>query len=100
MTMQIVENWADLKGKVLDSYPSKTAEGFVTVELKVSDVKDVEGFRNLLDDRQGETVYVNVPKAVWREMSAESGAKVTCRVRMAGQRNLYAHPERVKVEEP
>ena len=98
MTMQIVENWADIKGKVLDSYPSKTAEGFVTLEVKVSDVKDVEGFRNLLDDREGEVIYLNVPEAVWRELSAESGAKVSCRVRMAGQRNRFAHPERVRVE--
>lgn len=98
MTMQIVENWADIKGKVLDSYPSKTVEGFVTLEVRVSDVEDVEGFRNLLDDRRGEVIYLNVPEAVWRELSAESGAKVSCRVRMAGQRNLFAHPERCRVE--
>lgn len=99
MTVQIVENWADIKGKVLDSYPSKTADGFVTLELKVSDVKDVEGFRNFLSDRRGEVVYLNVPEAVWRELSPEEGAKVTCRVRVAGQKkNLFAHPERVKVE--
>lgn len=98
MAMPIVENWADIKGKVLDHYPSKTADGFVTVELKVDDVKDVEDFRNLLSDRKGEVVYVNVPEATWRELSPESGAEVSCRVRMAGQRNLFAHPERVKLK--
>ncbi|MCA1629260.1 MAG: hypothetical protein LC785_03130 [Acidobacteria bacterium] len=98
MTVQIVENWADIKGKVLDHYPSKTVDGFVTVELKVSDVKNVEGFRNMLDDRQGDVIYLNVPEAVWHGLEAKAGAKVSCRVRMAGSRNLFAHPERVKVE--
>jgi hypothetical protein len=97
MTMPIVENWADIKGKVLDHYPSKTVEGFVTVELKVSDVKDVEGFRNLLNDREGEVIYLNVSEATWRELAPESGSKVSCRVRMAGPRNLFAHPEHCKV---
>ncbi|HLL75986.1 MAG TPA: hypothetical protein VK421_12080 [Pyrinomonadaceae bacterium] len=98
MTAQIVENWADIRGKILDHYPSKTANGFITVEMKVSDVKDVEGFRNMLADRRGEVVYLNVPEAVWQEVEAKSGAKVSCRVRMAGSRNLFAHPERVEVE--
>ena len=97
MTMPIVENWADVKGKLLDYYPSKTVEGFVTVELKVSDVKDVEGFRNLLTDREGEVIYLNVPEATWRELSPEPGSKVSSRVRVAGPRNLFAHPERVQV---
>ena len=98
MTMPVIENWADIKGKVLDHYPSKAADGFVTVELKVSDVKDVEGFRNFLHDREGEVIYLNVPEATWRGLSPESGAKVSCRVRVAGQRrNLFAHPERVEV---
>ena len=97
MTMPIVENWADIKGKVLDNYPSKTVDGFVTVELKVSDAKDVEGFRNLLSDRKGEVIYVNVPEATWRGLSPERGSKVSCRVRMAGPNKLFAHPERVEV---
>ncbi len=98
MTAPIVENWADIRGKILDHYPSKTASGFVTVELKVSDVDDVEGFRNLLADRRGEIVYLNVPEAVWKDLGPGLGAKVACRVRMAGSRNLFAHPERVEVE--
>ena len=98
MTVQIVENWADIKGKLLDHYPSKIADGFVTLEVKASDVKDVEGFRTLLGDRKGEVVYLNVPKAVWHELEAKPGAKVSARVRMAGSRNLFAHPERVEVE--
>ena len=99
MTVQIPENWADVKGKLLDSYPSKVAEGFVTLEVKASGVKGVEGFKNFLEDKKEEVIYVNVPEALAQSMELKPGAKVSCRVRVAGQtRKLFAHPERVKVE--
>lgn len=101
MTAPIIENWTDLKGKLLDSYPSKIAEGFVTLEIKVSDTKPVEGFPNLLQDRGGgdEVIYVNVPAtALGEDAQLKPGAKVSCRVRMGGRRTLFAHPERVSLK--
>lgn len=98
MTVQIVENWADVKGKLLDSYPSKVADGFVTLEVKVSDVKGVEDFKNFLEGKEGEVIYVNVKEELAEGMELKPGAKVSCRVRVAGPRKLFAHPERVKVE--
>jgi hypothetical protein len=98
MTMQIVENWADVNGKLLNTQPSKTADGFVTLEVKVSDVKDVESFRNLLNDKQGEVIQVNVPESLWREMEKNPGTTVSARVRMGPARKLFVHPERLKVE--
>ncbi|HEX5715733.1 MAG TPA: hypothetical protein VF179_06215 [Thermoanaerobaculia bacterium] len=96
--MPIVENWSDVKGELVDAYPSQTAEGFVTLELKVSDVEKVEGFKSFLEDKKGEVIHVNVKEPVVEDMDLKPGAKVSCRVRMAGPRKFFAHPECVKVD--
>ena len=94
----IVENWADVRGTLLDVKPSQQADDFVTLELKVSDVKNVKGFKNLLDDKKGETLSVNVKRSIVQDMELKPGASVSSRVRMAGPGRLFAHPEHVKVE--
>jgi hypothetical protein len=98
MTVQIVENWADIKGELLESYPSKTADGFITLEVKAKDVKDVKGYRNLLADRVGEVIQVNVPESVWQSRDIKPGPKVSMRVRISSSRKLFVHPEHLRVE--
>lgn len=99
MTVQIVENWADITGELVDSYPSKIAEGFVMLEVKVKNVKDVEGFKNLLEDKGGEVIYVNVPESLLQDKESKRRAKVSMRVRIAGpSRKLFIHPEHLKME--
>ena len=96
--MQIVENWADMKGEVINSDPSKTAGDFITIEVKVNDVKDVKGHRNLLADRLGEVVQVNVPKSLWESLDIKQGATAVMRVRMSSSRKLFVHPEHLRAE--
>ena len=98
MTVPIIENWADVKGELLDTYPSPAVDGFVTLELKVNDVENVEGFKNPLDDKKGEVIRVNVKEDVIQDMDLKPGARLSCRVRMAGPKKFFAHPECVKIE--
>jgi len=89
----IVENWAEITGKVQSVSPS-TVTGFKTVEVRVEDAKSVASYPNLLDQTVGEVIAVNVPDALADTLPADpEDASVTCRVRRAGPSRLFVHPE-------
>lgn len=98
MTVPIVENWADVKGELVHSYPSKTSEGFITLEVRVKDAKNIGGYKNLLADRVGEIIQVNVPESLLRGKDIKQGGKASMRVRMASPRKFFVHPEHLRVE--
>jgi hypothetical protein len=95
--VQIVENWSDIEGTLRTSRPSSVAPGFVTLEIELTKVKPVEGFRNLLEDAGSATVEVNTPEELARNTDLREGAIIRCRVRRAGPRNIFAHPENFSV---
>jgi hypothetical protein len=98
MTVPIVENWADVKGDLVDSYPSKTSDGFITLDVKVKDAKNIKGYKNLLADRVGEVIQVNVPESLLQGKDIKQGGKASLRVRMASPRKFFVHPEHLQVE--
>lgn len=94
--VQVVENWADIEGEVR-SVRNSELEGYKTVEMLVKDAKAVDAFPNLLKQRVGQLIAVNVPesRAESFQKARESGQpRVTCRVRLAGPTRFFAHPER------
>ena len=95
--MQIVENWTDIKGEVMDSSQG-TADDFIMLKVKVEDAKDVKGHRNLLADRVGEVIQVNVPKSLWESLDIKQRATAVMRVRMSSSRKLFVHPEHLRAE--
>lgn len=94
--MQIVENWSEIKGEVVGSEPSKTAGDFITIDMKVKDVNDVKGHKNLLSDRVGQVIQVNVRKSDWEKLDIKEGATAVMRVRMATSRKLFVDPEHLR----
>ena len=99
MQSQIVENWSDIVGELKEHYPSKEAEGFITFKIRVKDVKPVKGFRNLLEEAAGKTIEVNVPKDVANSLDLAPGIDVSCRVRRAGVKKIFVHPEIISTKE-
>jgi hypothetical protein len=88
--VQIIENWTDLSGRIEGRSASAVADKFVTVTLAVAEAKPVTGFANLLQDTPGQRVTIEVPHAKaaqWRD-----GDTVTCRVRLGGNRRIFAAP--------
>ena len=73
--------------------PSDVSEDFVRVKLAVNHAKPVEGFANLLEDAKGQTLTVEVPKAAAGQL--KSGEKLSFRLRRAGNKKIFAHPEQV-----
>ena len=93
--VQVVENWADIEGEIRGVRESKL-KGYKTVEMLVEDAKAVEDFPNLLKQRVGQVIAVNVPepRAESFQKAYESGQpQVALRVRLAGPTRFFAHPE-------
>ena len=74
--VQIVENWAELRGRVI-SIGQHSDPKFATARLAVEDVVEVEGFPNFFAADKGKSVEVAVP----RHMRVRAGADVKLRVR-------------------
>jgi hypothetical protein len=94
--VQIIENWSDLEGEVVDLGPSEQA-GFVVVRLRVEAVRDVPGVANLLADSAGSELSFNVPRAVAERAGVAPGARVAARVRRASLARAFVHPEHLRV---
>jgi len=91
--VQVVENWADIEGEVRSVRDSEL-KGYRTVEMLLKDAKAVEDFPNLLKQRVGEVIAVNVPESrveSFEEAYQSSQPRVTCRVRLAGPTRFFAH---------
>src|ERR671910_225001 len=93
--VQVIENWADIEGEI-QSVRDSELKGYKTVEVLVKDAKAVENFPNLLKERRGEVIPVNVPEPAVETLQEayEAGqSQVTCRVRLAGPSRFFAHSE-------
>ena len=93
--VQAIENWADIDGEI-QSVRDSQLKGFKSVEVLVNDAKTVENFPNLVKQRRGEVIAVNVPDlraATLREAYESGKSKVDLRVRLVGPTRFYAHPE-------
>ena len=91
--VQVVENWADIEGEVRSVRDSEL-KGYRTVEMLLKDAKAVEDFPNLLKQRVGEVIAVNVPESRVEsfQKAYQSGQPgVRCRVRLAGPTRFFAH---------
>ena len=93
---QIVENWSDIEGRLQDNNPSNTP-GFTILEIRVASVTPVAGFPNLLEDAAGTTIKVNAPDQLVQGLDLSKGATVRCRVRRAGPKNIFVHPEHLSI---
>src|SRR4051794_27574484 len=80
--VQVVENWADLVGKVL-AVEGEQAGGFVPIQVKVLGTKPVPGYPNLFEWATGQTVSLEVPIARYREIGLTPGTEISCRARLA-----------------
>jgi hypothetical protein len=80
--VQVIENRADIDGRVLAIVPltDRPDHGLVTIE--VSGVSPVEGYANLFAGAPGTRLDVILPAAVAQALRV--GVKVRCRIRRGG----------------
>lgn len=92
MQVQVIENRADIAGKVREVKPHETLEHYYTVRIDVETVTPVEGMANLMGSSKGMTIEVSVPAAQIDAKKIVPGAKVTLRVKKAGPTQVMAVP--------
>ena len=60
--VSIVENYAAIKGKIVDLSDHPTRPGYLQMKVALKKSKDVEGFPNLAQADEGTTIAINVKK--------------------------------------
>lgn len=96
--MQIVENWADVTGKVATVGPAPDRAGFVLAEIAVEHIADVAGFPNLVGKGAPRSLAVLLPADLAQRAGIVAGTRIACRVRMGARRSVFVHPDHVTAQ--
>jgi hypothetical protein len=91
--VQIVENWAEVEGRIESVERAAPVAGHALVRIKVERVSAVKGFPNLLADRAGTELDVLVRDETLPKLDLGPGQRFEARVRRAGLHKVYAHPD-------
>jgi hypothetical protein len=86
--VQVIENWAELDGRLLAMQDDESRPGHKRVSLEVRAVRPVAPYPNLLQEAAGKTIEVILPDDVAR--SLELGSDLRCRARKSGPMTVYA----------
>jgi hypothetical protein len=104
MSVQMIENWADVLGEVLEVMPISDLADFDQVVLLVQRIEPVEDYPNLVEtylQEAGEPrLVVLVPVEVVLTYQITQGVLLACRVRRAGPDRVIIHRQHVQVLPP
>jgi hypothetical protein len=95
--MQIIENWADVQGRIIEIKPHPKLQDFVVVRLQVSQVSPVRGYPNLFESTEGKAIDVNIPTARAQTLSLRPGIVISGRVRKSNPTTAFVHPDLLSV---
>ena len=96
--MQVVENYADIRGKIVSAAPHATHGGFAEMEIELSQADSVAAFPNLFADRVGTTLKVNIPNDQLDSLQTLAGRQVSARIKLSGPNTAFAQPASVTIE--
>jgi len=82
--VQVIENRADLVGKIRQIQPHQTLRDHYTLTLDVESVGDVAEYPNLMKSSKGMSIEVTAPADEVDRRKLAAGQKVTLRVKKAG----------------
>lgn len=89
--VQVVENWARIKGRLLEMRAHADSADHVVCVIGVEDVAPVEGYPNLLGWARGQALEIGVKRE--RAAGLAPGQFVSLKVRLAGPKKAFAHPD-------
>lgn len=95
--MQVIENWAEARGRVIKVAPHPTLGDYVVVEMEVDAVSPVADYPNLIQWAEGQTLRVNLPAEKARELSLAPGMEISFWVRRGSPDSVFADPQRISV---
>lgn len=95
--VQIIENWADVIGTVVEPTSQGTRPGHVGIGIAVEAVAPVEGYPNLLADRAGQRVDVQIRLEGQTELHV--GQHIGLRVRLGAPGGpIFADPRTLRFD--
>lgn len=80
--VQVIENRAEIEGRVLAVTPDPTRPDYHVVTVDVSAAAPVENYPNLFANAQGKRLEIVLPAVLTKTLRI--GATVRCRIRRAG----------------
>jgi len=93
MPVQVVENWALIKGKIVAINPHGELDQYMSATVAVTEVDSWDGYPNLFSWAPGREITVNIPRAKADELSLSSGDLISARVRKAGPTSAFVDPD-------
>ena len=86
--VQVIENRADVDGRVLELKADPTRPEYRIVTIEIGSTAAVTGYPNLFTSVLGKRLDVVLPAELAKEIDV--GASVRCRVRRAGPTTVFA----------
>jgi hypothetical protein len=91
--MQVVENWAELQGDVLEYIPDPNLPNHTISRIKVRTIRAIEGYPNLFQSSVGQVLEIKLPVPKQsRDLPPVSNA-VVWRIRRGGPQSIFIHPD-------
>jgi len=97
MTVQMIENWAEIRGVVCLCIETADLPDFINVQVDVESVEPVAGYPNLLEQFIGSEIPLLVPKSLAETMEIKPGNCIDCWARRAGLKRVFVHQEHIRV---
>lgn len=88
--MPVIENHADLSGRIESVGPHPTLPGYRSVRVRVDRADSVAGFPNLLQSLQGQVASVSIPDSAVDAGSLVPGKTLHCRAQLSGPGQVFS----------
>jgi hypothetical protein len=95
MQVQVVENWALIRGKVENIVEHPELPDYASATITVTDVTPVPGYPNLFSWAIGKKIAVNIPKPKADELGLVAGDTISARVRKTGPSSAFVDPDQI-----
>lgn len=93
MSVQVVENWALIRGKIVVISPHNELGDYVSATVEVAEVTPVSDYPNLFSWALGKEITINIPKASAENLSLAVGDRISTRVRKGGPTSAFVDPD-------
>jgi hypothetical protein len=89
MQVQVIENQADVVGRILDVRPHETLANYHVARIDVEEVFPVGDYPNLFSWAPGKSIEVNIPAEKVAEFALSRGQKISCRIKKTGPTSAF-----------
>jgi hypothetical protein len=89
MMVSIRENWSEITGVVRSISSAPDLKDYMVAQVQVEQVRDVEGFANLLADTVGTELAIYIPADLISTHPLTPGMRITWRVRRGGPHKVF-----------